>query len=275
MGQVAFIIWRESVEALLVVGILYAWLARTPGAAPGRRWLWGGVVAGLLLAAALALGIYSAQELLLDYQEQFQTAMLLLAAALIVQMVLWMRAHGRTLKRDLEQGLSQRADQGSWWGVAVLAALAIAREGSEAVVFLFGTLAAAPADELPWMGAAALAGLALALLTFWLLQLGGKVLNWRLFFRLTEAMLLLLAGALLITAAEKMQALDWLPALRDGIWNTSALLDDITRGGGLVAALTGYRAQPSLTTVLVLAGYWAAIAWLLRRRCGAAAGSVR
>lgn len=80
---------------------------------------------------------------------------------------------------------------------------------------------------------------------------------------------------LLITAAEKMQALDWLPALRDGIWNTSALLDDMTRGGGLVAALTGYRAQPSLTTVLVLAGYWAAIAWLLRRRCGAAAGSVR
>jgi high-affinity iron transporter len=46
MAQVSFIIWRESVEALLVVGILYAWLARTPHAAIGRRWLWGGVAAG-------------------------------------------------------------------------------------------------------------------------------------------------------------------------------------------------------------------------------------
>ena len=44
MGQVIFIIWRESVEALLVVGILFSWLSRTPGAASGRRWLWGGVV---------------------------------------------------------------------------------------------------------------------------------------------------------------------------------------------------------------------------------------
>ncbi|HNT40214.1 MAG TPA: FTR1 family protein [Rubrivivax sp.] len=265
MGQVTFIIWRESVEALLVVGILHAWLARTPQAAGGRRWLWGGVIGGLLLAAALAFGIYSAHELLLDFQEQFQTAMVLLAAVLIVQMVLWMRAHGRTLKRDLEQGLSQRAEERNWWGVAVLAALAIAREGSEAVVFLYGTLAAAPAAELPWMGLAALVGLALALLTFWLLQLGGKVLSWQLFFRVTEIMLLLLAGALLVTAVEQMQALEWLPPLRDGLWDTSALLDDMTRTGGLLAALTGYRAQPSLMTVLVLLAYWAVVVWLMRR----------
>ena len=37
MGQIIFIMWRESVEALLVVGILYAWLSRTPDAAGGGR----------------------------------------------------------------------------------------------------------------------------------------------------------------------------------------------------------------------------------------------
>ena len=46
MGQIIFIMWRESVEALLVVGILYAWLSRTPDAAGGKRWLWGGVALG-------------------------------------------------------------------------------------------------------------------------------------------------------------------------------------------------------------------------------------
>ena len=50
MGQVLFIVWRESVEAMLVIGILHAWLSQNP-AAGGKRWLWGGVLAGLLPAA--------------------------------------------------------------------------------------------------------------------------------------------------------------------------------------------------------------------------------
>ncbi len=265
MGQVVFILWRESVEALLVVGILHAWLSHTPAAAGGKRWLWGGVVLGLLLAAALALGLYAAEGLLVDHQDEFQLFMVLLAAALIVQMVLWMRVHGRTLKRDLERGLSQQAARRNWWGVLVLATLAIAREGSEAVVFLWGTLAGTPAEQLPRMGLAALAGFALALATYAALQLGGRLLSWRSFFRITELMLLLLAAALVVTGAEKLQALGWLPALRDGVWDSSWLLADSGRIGGVVAALTGYRAQPSLTTVLVYAGYWALIALLLRR----------
>ena len=265
MEQVIFVMWRESVEALLVVGILHSWLSRTPGAESGRRWLWGGVVAGLLLAGLLGAGIYSAQELLTNWQDQFQTLMVLAAAALIAQMVLWMRAHGRTLKRDLEQGLSRNLEHQNWWGVAILAALAIAREGSEAVVFLYGTLAAAPASDLPLMGLAALGGLLAALATFWLLQLGSKVMTWPRFFRITETLLLLLAASLVVTGVEKMQALEWLPPLVDGLWDSSWLLPDMGRIGGLVAGLTGYRAQPSLMTVLVFVGYWLLMAWLLRR----------
>ena len=271
MGQIVFILWRESVEALLVVGILYAWLSRTPEAQGGKRWLWAGVVLGLLLAGLLALGIYAAEGLLAEHQDLFQAAMVFVAAALIVQMVLWMRAHGRTLKRDLESGLSRQAQQRNWWGVLVLSALAIAREGSEAVVFLYGTLAAAPAQELPMMGLAALAGIVLALATFGLLQLGGKVLNWRSFFRVTEIMLLFLAAALVVTGAEKLQAMDWLPALRDGLWDTSAVLSDMSTVGGVVAALTGYRAQPSLMTVLVFGGYWVGVWALMRWRWAVAA----
>ena len=38
LGNVAFVIWRESVEALLIIGILNAWLAqRNADAARGRR----------------------------------------------------------------------------------------------------------------------------------------------------------------------------------------------------------------------------------------------
>ena len=45
----------------------------------------------------------------------------------------------------------------------------------------------------------------------------------------------------------------------------SALLDDGSRGGMLIASLTGYRAMPSLFAVLGLAAYWALAVRLLRR----------
>ena len=50
MGQVLFIVWRESVEALLVVGILYAWLKNGDAdASRGIPYLWAGVAAGSVL----------------------------------------------------------------------------------------------------------------------------------------------------------------------------------------------------------------------------------
>src|ERR1700712_5780060 len=140
MGQVLFIVWRESVEALLVVGILYAWLKN--GDADARRgipYLWAGVVAGLLAAVALGAALVGfTEELSGDAQDYFQTGMVLVACGLIVQMVLWMKHHGRSMKRDMEASLDKSTQDANWWGVTLLVALAIAREGSETVIFLYG-----------------------------------------------------------------------------------------------------------------------------------------
>ncbi|BEV73131.1 MULTISPECIES: FTR1 family protein [unclassified Paludibacterium] len=266
MGQVLFIVWRESIEAMLVVGILNAWLRSNPAAARGRVFLWGGVLAGLALAALLAFGLFAASEVFADKQELFQLAMVMLASVLIVQMVLWMRRHGRTLKRDIEQGLSAQAEQQNWWGVLTLAALAVGREGSETVVFLYGTLSAADHATLLNLVLAGMAGFLLALAMYAVLQLGSRVLSWRVFFRITEVMLLLLAGALFVSGVEKMISLDWLPALMDPVWDSSRLLDDSSALGGVLAALTGYRAHPALTSLLGYGLFWLAVWGLMRQR---------
>src|ERR1700710_1691230 len=140
MGQVLFIVWRESVEALLVVGILYAWLRNGDAMArKGLPYLWGGVAAGILAAVALGAAIVLFTEAMSgDAQDYFQIAMVLIATVLIVQMVLWMRRHGRTLKREMEASLAERTRNANWWGITLLVALAIAREGSETVIFLYG-----------------------------------------------------------------------------------------------------------------------------------------
>ncbi|GHD77471.1 FTR1 family protein [Vogesella fluminis] len=263
MEQVLFIVWRESVEAMLVIGILHAWLSQNP-VTGGKRWLWGGVLAGLLLAALLALGLFAASELFGSYQDMFQAAMVFTAAALIVHMVLWMREHGRNLKCELEAGLAASSARHNGWGILLLVALAVGREGSETVVFLYGTLSG---SETLWpLLLAGTAGFLLALLSFWLLQLGGRYLSWRLFFRVTEVMLLLLAAALFTSGIDKLISLDILPALVDPLWDSSALLDDMSASGGVVSALTGYRAHPALMTLLAYAGYWLAVLALMRWR---------
>ncbi|MFC4277630.1 FTR1 family iron permease [Achromobacter aloeverae] len=276
MEQVSFIVWRESVEALLVVGILYTWLRASPEGRRGLPYLWGGVAAGLALACALALVLLGVSSWLSDEgQEWFQAGMALVACALVVQMVLWMKKHGRTLKRELETGARDTVQNDNWWGLLLLVAIAVAREGSETVVFLYGTVSAGEASG----GKAALAlaglgGFVAALLTFWLLQLGGRLITWRRFFALTEFLLLLLAGALLIGGLDHLISLGVVPPLVDPIWDSSWLLSDSSGIGKILADFAGYRAYPALVSVLALAVYWVGI-WLTLRVIDAKAARAR
>ena len=258
-AQIIFIVWRESVEALLVIGILHSWLGRNAAGTGAARYLWGGVAAGIALALALGLVILNLSEWLHPAAQDYMMAgMVILAAILIVQMVLWMRAHGKRLKRDLEMGLTSAMDQRQWWAVFTLSLLAVAREGSETVIFLFGVLGSATSSSAAGSFLAIVLGFAAALGTYGLLQLGGRVLSWRLFFRVTETMLLLLGCALVVTAAGQLIGLGVLPFTAT-VWDSSWLLDDGSTIGGLIASLTGYRSAPDEITVAVWIGYFALI----------------
>jgi len=178
-------------------------------------------------------------------------------------MVFWMRRHGRTFKRELEQDMQKNASAANWWGLLLVVALAVGRESAETVVFLYG-LGTQYASFWSFIGILVL-GLGAALATFWVLQQGSRIVSWRTFFRVSEILLLLLAGALLVGAVEKLISFDLLPSLVDTVWDTSTVLDDGSRVGSLFAAFTGYRAHPSLLVLLVLAVYWAGVVGVLRR----------
>ena len=266
MEQVLFIVWRESVEALLVVGILYSWLRASPEGRRGLPYLWGGVVAGLALAVLLALVLLGVSSWLSDTgQEWFQAVMSLAACVLVVQMVVWMKTHGRTLKRELEGGARESVAAGNWWGLLVLVMIAVAREGSETVVFLYGTVSAGEGGgDMLMLALAGLAGFAVALLTFYLLQLGGKLITWQRFFRITEILLLLLAGSLLVGGLDHLISLDVLPVIIDPVWDSSWLLDDSSGVGKILADFAGYRAYPALSSLLLWLAYWVIVLGALR-----------
>lgn len=263
MGNSIFIVWRESVEAMLVIGILYSWLKRHPQTGSGMRALALGVASGVLLAAALAWAMLAAQsELSGQALEWFQSAILFGAAALIVQMVLWMQRHGRAMQHNLEHELLRAFDNSGAWGIAAVAALAIAREGAETVIFLYGiTLEHSAAD----MATGGALGFALALLTASILSRGLRFLNYRQFFRVSGFLLLLFAAALLAAGVERVIGLGWLPPVLDTVWDSSALVDDNRGFGAVLSTFTGYRARPSLMLLVIYLSYWMAVVLAQRK----------
>lgn len=264
-SQILFVMWRETVEAMLVVGILHAWLSHNPDGQRGLKYLWLGVLAGLGGAFLLGFGIDALNAALSDEgHEVFQASLLLAAAGLIVQMVFWMRRNGQRLKKSLEQSLGHSTRQQNWWGVFSLAAIAVAREGSETVVFLssLATGSKGLGSSSFWMALAL--GVVLAGGTFYLLQLGGKRISWRAFFKGTEIMLLMLGCALLVSGMERLIGIQTLPSLITQVWDSSTLLDDGSILGGLVSAFTGYRSRPSLMILLVFCTYWGGVQWISR-----------
>ena len=261
MGNAFFVVWRESLEAFLIAGILYAWLQANDASGKGKRALFVGLAAGAGLALLLGWALLTVQdELTGEALEIFQTATLFVAAGLITQMVLWMRKHGRQMKARLHAELFTAAERSGYLGVAVVAALAVAREGAETVIFLYGL---AQGGEMQALAFGALAGFAGAGLTAWLAARSLARLNIGLLLRLSSILLLVLASALLISGIDRLIGAGWLPALLDPVWDTSLLIDDTTKGGKLIADFFGYRARPALSSLLVWAAYWGIvlIAW--------------
>jgi len=262
MLNALIVVWRESLEAMLVIGVLLAWIGRQPDPRRLRRTLWLGVLGGVLLAVGLAALTYGAQSALEgEALELFQVGFIFVAALLITQMVLWMHRHGRHMKSALE---NRAADAGGRVGLAVVAALAVGREGAETVVFLYGLGAEHSGTGLALFLAAGAAGFLLAGMTAWLVARGARHLDYRTVFRVSEILLLLVAGALLGNGIDRLIALDWLPPLLDPLWDTSALLDDGSGAGRLLADFAGYRARPSAVLLIGYTLFWSFAFWRLR-----------
>jgi high-affinity iron transporter len=272
MGQTIFVVCRESVEALLVIGILYAWMNDRQDAATGKKWLFAGIIAGFGLATLLTLTLIGVTDILGgEARTWFEIGMLAFASALIVQMVMWMRTHGRTLKKDIENGLEANLKgEKNWWGVFFLAMIAVGREGSETVMFLYGSLLQLDsfASYMSFFMAAGI-GLALAMILFYALQIGGRFISWKWFFRVTEIMLLFLGSALFLSASEKLlsgplAAIDLPNWLYSNMWDMTNVLSDSSIIGNLLASLFAYRSQPIGWDIAVLGTFWGTVLLFLK-----------
>lgn len=242
MLAAALIVFREVLEAGLIVGIV---LAATVGVRGRLRWIAGGLAAGL--AGALLVAVF-AQRLSDAFagsgQDVFNAAILLAAVAMLSWHVVWMSRHAREMTRDMKALGAEVASGGrTLMAMATVVAIAVLREGAEVVLFLFG-IAASGGTNPAAMLAGGLIGVAGGGFVAWLLYRGLLAIPAKALFSVTNGLVTLLAAGMAGQAAVNLAHADRLPTLGDQLWDTSALLPDDGLAGRALHALVGYSDRP-------------------------------
>jgi len=259
MLPTAIIVFREVLEAALIVGIV---MAASRGA-PGReRWVVGGIAAGILGALAVAAGAGAISAAVAGIGEElFDATILFAAVAMLGWHNIWMSGHGRDLAAQaVRLGGAVRSGAEPLWALALAVALAVLREGSEAVLFLYGISLASQGGTVGMaLGGAVglLLGVAAGTAIYW----GLVSIPMHLLFRVTSWLILLLAAGLASQGAAFLLQADLLPPLGANLWDTSFLLSDHSLPGRVLHTLIGYTAQPAgiqlafyLATLLIIGG---------------------
>jgi high-affinity iron transporter len=238
----ALIVFREVLEAALVIGIA---CAATRGM-PGRNgWVTAGVAAGAAAAcivAAFAEAIAGAAEGM--GQEIFNAGVLLAAVAMLGWHNVWMARHGRELAQQMN-ALGQSVQSGArpLYALGAVIALAVLREGSEVVLFMYGIAAGGSSGTSMLAGGGI--GLAAGSVLGVLLYLGLLRVPTRHFFTVTSWMILLLAAGMASQAAGFLIQADYLPSWGDMLWDSSAIVSHDSLVGEVLRTLIGYDAQPA------------------------------
>jgi high-affinity iron transporter len=257
MLAIAIIVFREVLEASLVAGIV---LAASRGVPRRGVWVTSGMAAGIFGAAFVAACAGALASALNGVgQELFNAAILFIAVAMLGWHNIWMNRHGRELAAAAATlGKAVLGRSRPLYALALVVGIAVLREGSEAVLFLYGIAIASGVSALSILGGGIL-GLAGGAAIGALIYLGLVAIPLRRLFTVTNWLILLLAAGMASQGAAFLMQADLLPSLGNELWDTSSILSDRSMLGVLLHVLIGYSAQPAgiqflfyLATLLVI-----------------------
>ncbi len=250
---------REGTEMALVVGIVLAYLSQI-GARAAQRWVWLGAAAAAGVSLAF-LGILNAldKEFAGSTEMLFEGATMLLAAGFLTWMILWMSRNSRSLKGELQRGVTAALERGgAAWGLFLLVFFAVVREGVELALLLF----AAPGQGKLLggvLGTAGAVGIGVLIYAF------GRRVDLRTFFKITTILLVVFAAGLVSHAAHEFAEAGLLSAVEGPVlWSTRAVLPEGDGLGAVLRSLFGYADSPHVIEVVTYIAYFV-VAWLLSR----------
>ena len=193
----AFIVTlREGVEAALIVGITLAYLTKI-GRTELRKAVYGALIAAFLGSIGVAIVISRAHL----NEDVFEGWVMLVAAFFVVTMVFFMMKTGRKMKGEIEGKVGLLAGNDAWFGLFIFIFLMVLREGAETVLILAGVTLNSSA-LMSFLGT--LLGL-IAAIAFGVVFVKGSVrINLQKFFRVTTAIMFLVAAQLVISGLHEL-----------------------------------------------------------------------
>ncbi len=261
MLATAVVLFREVLEASLIVAIV---LGASRGLEGRGRWVAGGIILGLLGASLVALLAADLAASLGGNGQSILNAIILLSAVIMLTWHnVWMSAHGRELASKLST-VSTEVQDGSrpLAALMIVTLVAVMREGSEAVLFLWAIAAGGGKSFSMMLGG--IAGVVAGVLVGVLLYRGLLRIPLRHFFSFTGWIILLLTSGLAAQAAGFLNQAGFLPALGNSIWDTSHLLSQESVIGQLLHILLGYIARPSGIELVFYASTFTVVLVLMR-----------
>lgn len=266
------IAFRETLEALLIVGIILSYLQRTRN---GRysRWIWLGVLLALVssLVAAYFLQVVFVSFAFINAEIYLKIGIMFVASMLLAHMVLWMGKQARQVKSELEEALDKHVSSRNLRGLVAISFFAVLREGIE-TVFFFAALGQGDIGAAV-RGFGALSGVVLACALSWLIFRTAVRVPVKVFFKVSGVFLLLIAAGMFTQGIGILQDLkimgsSWSPVF-DITWlmpehpvDEAHFIRDMGRHplipsqvGIFFKALFGYSAAPSIEEIIAYFGF--------------------
>lgn len=242
------IVFREVIEAGLIVGIV---MAATRGVAGRGRWINIGIGSGVLGAGIVALFASAiSQAFEGSGQELFNASVLGVAVLMLMWHNAWMARHGREMAAEM-RSIGTAVSEGAkpLTALAIVVGLAVLREGSEVVLFLYGIFATGTSGMSLLVGGllGVAAGAAFTALTY----IGLLAIPTRHIFTVTTALIALLAAGMAAQSVQFLNNAGFAEVLGRTVWDTSSILSEGSILGRLMHTLIGYTERPTELQIIV------------------------
>lgn len=255
------IVFREVIEAGLIIGIV---MAATRGVPHRGRWIIIGVGSGLLGACIVALfaGVIS-QAFEGAGQELFNASVLGVAVVMLMWHNAWMARHGREIAAEM-RSIGTAVSEGAkpLTALAIVVGIAVLREGSEVVLFLYGIMAQGTSGSALLVGG--LLGIAAGAAFTGLTYIGLLAIPTRHIFSVTTWLIALLAAGMAAQSVQFLNNAGIAEVLGRTIWDTSWLLSEASLFGKLLHTLIGYTERPTELQLVVYIATLVAMFLLMR-----------
>lgn len=244
---------REGVEAAIIVAILLGYLNRLERRNESR-WVWAGTIAATFVSIATGLVLWNTVGGLDGSAEQLAEGLIaFVAAGLLTWMIFWMGRQARHIKTRLHTQVDTALAAGGATALALIAFVAVVREGVEASLFLISTTVGMESSTSQLVGG--LVGLAAAGAIGALIYAGSARIDLRAFFRLTGVLIVVFAAGLVSKGVHEFQELGLLPTLNEHVWNLGILDPSTESAGQFLQSLFGWTPRPSLLMAIAYAAY--------------------